>query len=556
MQAPEIPENEAERLQTLRELCVLDTESEERFDALTRVAQALFQVPIALVSLVDADRQWFKSRQGLDVSETPRRISFCGHTILTPDVMLIADTLDDTRFADNPLVTAAPDIRFYAGAPLVMPNGHRIGTLCLIDRRPRAMTPDDVARLKDLASSVVREFNRGRLLASQEALRASEANLQAVLNTAVDGIITIDEMGIIQTVNPAARRIFGYEAAAMVGQNVRMLMPPPYHDAHDGYLDNYRRTRDPKIIGIGRQVVGRRSDGTIFPLELAVAEMQGDGPRHFVGTVRDVSERIRMEQMKSEFVSTVSHELRTPLTSIRGSLGLVMGRFGEQLPAKARRLLEMAERNSVRLTVLINDLLDLEKIESGRLAFTFEEVDLRQIVERAVEANEGFAGKHGVSLAFSTTLTEAPVMADPSRLAQVMANLLSNAAKFSPAGAEVSVRLACQRGELCVTVIDRGSGIPAAFQDRIFQRFAQADSSDTRSAGGTGLGLSISKAIVERHEGAIGYDTTEGVGTAFHFTLPVWRGAGPRDRDVRRASASPASAEAEGVCSRAQEEVK
>jgi DNA-binding response OmpR family regulator/anti-sigma regulatory factor (Ser/Thr protein kinase) len=235
-------------------------------------------------------------------------------------------------------------------------------------------------------------------------------------------------------------------------------------------------------------------------------------------------------------VSTVSHELRTPLTSIRGALGLVLGKMSDQLPAKALKLLETAERNSERLTLLINDILDLEKIESGRLEFQFRPLDLGALAQQALSANEGYAAQHGVKLRLSECPDKAGVWADEHRLMQVFANLLSNAVKYSPQGGEVELSVREQNGHYRVGVRDHGRGIPQAFRERVFQRFAQADSSDTREKGGTGLGLSITRAIVEHHRGRIDYDSEEGVGTEFFFELPAWREVVEADRsDPHRA---------------------
>jgi len=165
MKTPETPADEVARLQRLRELNVLDTAPERRFDRLTELAATIFDVPIALVSLVDEDRQWFKSKVGLDADETSREISFCGHAILQEDALVVADTLADERFADNPLVCGHPDIRFYAGHPLDDGNGHKMGTLCLIDHRPRALGDAERQRLRALARLVEAEIARGRTAA-------------------------------------------------------------------------------------------------------------------------------------------------------------------------------------------------------------------------------------------------------------------------------------------------------------------------------------------------------------------------------------------------------
>ena len=237
---------------------------------------------------------------------------------------------------------------------------------------------------------------------------------------------------------------------------------------------------------------------------------------------RDVDEQKRVEQMKNDFVSVVSHELRTPLTSIRGSLGLIAGGVAGELPEKARALVEIAAKNCERLVRLINDILDVEKIESGQMGFRFAPVELMPLIEHAIESNRSYAEGLEVELEIAAAVDSARVWADPDRLLQVLTNLLSNACKFSPQGGKVEVAVARRDGEVGVAVTDHGRGIPAEFQPRVFERFAQADSSSTREKGGTGLGLSISRAIVERHRGRMGFTSEPGVATTFHFDLPEW----------------------------------
>jgi signal transduction histidine kinase len=232
------------------------------------------------------------------------------------------------------------------------------------------------------------------------------------------------------------------------------------------------------------------------------------------------AERREVERMKNEFVSTVSHELRTPLTSIRGALGLLSGGLAGPLPDEAAEMIGIAHRNSERLIRLVGDILDLEKMESGGLDFHLEPVELGPLLRQSAEAHRGYAEEYGVRV---ETVLEAPgarAVVDADRLLQVLANLLSNALKFSPRGEAVTLRLERAGRALRVSVKDRGPGIPEAFQARLFQRFAQADASDSRRRGGTGLGLSIARAMVERMGGTLGFTTAEGAGTTFWFELP------------------------------------
>lgn len=241
----------------------------------------------------------------------------------------------------------------------------------------------------------------------------------------------------------------------------------------------------------------------------------------FIAIARDLTERKKMEQMKNEFISTVSHELRTPVTSIRGSLGLLAGGVAGKLPKQAKELIDIANNNSERLIRLINDILDIEKIESGKMRFAMGPVQLPGLLNEALREVQGYAARFNVSLRIEGEIPDVTVRADRDRILQVLANLLSNAAKFSPPGAEVLASAKARAASVRVLVTDHGSGIPPEFHDKIFGKFLQADASDSREKGGTGLGLSIAKAIVEKHGGEIGFHTVQGEGTTFYFDLPL-----------------------------------
>jgi PAS domain S-box-containing protein len=357
---------------------------------------------------------------------------------------------------------------------------------------------------------------------AETALAEQAQHTQAVLDNMVDGIITIDQAGVIGSFNPAAERIFGYASAEVVGRNVSMLMPSPHRDAHDGYLRSYQATGVARIIGIGREVEGRRHDGSLFPMDLAISEITRQGQPMYVGMVRDITERKRMERMKSEFVSTVSHELRTPLTSITGALGLIAGGALGELPEQAQQMIAIAQKNSHRLTHLINDLLDMEKIAAGKLHFEMRPQALIPLVEQALEANRPYGAERRVNLVLQDETAGAEVRVDGQRLMQVLANLLSNAIKFSPEGGTVEISVQAAAGRARVAVADHGPGIPESFRASIFQKFSQADASDTRQKGGTGLGLAITRELVERMGGRIGFDSVQGDGATFYFDLPLW----------------------------------
>jgi len=241
---------------------------------------------------------------------------------------------------------------------------------------------------------------------------------------------------------------------------------------------------------------------------------------------RDISERKRVERMKTDFISLVSHELRTPLTSIRGALGLVAGGVAGELPETARGLVDIASRNSDRLARLVNDILDVERIESEQMGFRLAPQDLAALAKQAVEANQTYGHLYGVSLRI-VDADRALVRVDADRMQQVLGNLLSNAVKFSPRGGVVEVGVTARNGRVRLRVVDRGKGISPEFREWIFEKFTQADATSTRQHGGTGLGLSISKAIVEKHGGRIWFETTPIQGTTFFVELPEWQEPSP-----------------------------
>lgn len=364
--------------------------------------------------------------------------------------------------------------------------------------------------------------NRAVALARQMTsdLLASESQANAVLETALDGIITISEQGLIQSFNPAAETLFGYPTDEVLGQNVNMLMPEPYSSNHDGYLFNFLNTGHRKIIGSGREVIGRRKDGSTFPMKLAVSQDKAN--QRFVGIVSDITAEKTADAQKELFVSTVSHELRTPITAISGMLKLLLGVFASQLPPKAIEMLQKADNNCNRLIRLINDILDMEKIAAGKMPFHMKVYDLVKLTQQAIEDNQGYADKAGITLMFQKTLPErAFAVIDSDRFAQLMANLISNAVKFSPKDQPVEISLSVLGGDIRIGVQDHGPGIPEDFHDKIFQRFAQADKGDTRKPGGTGLGLAICQMIVEKFAGKINFQTAMAVGTTFFVTLPA-----------------------------------
>jgi PAS domain S-box-containing protein len=357
--------------------------------------------------------------------------------------------------------------------------------------------------------------------ATARRFRDTSARHEAMFDAAMDGLAIHDGEGIVDSVNPALARMHDYQPAELIGRHVDMLIhePPPRTQA---MAELRRLAGAPQGSGARvREFVNCRKDGSTFPADVATSPVFLPDRTVFLVAMRDATERKRVEQMKTEFVSTVSHELRTPLTSIAGSLGLLSGGATGPLPEKAGRLIKIAHTNSQRLVRLINDILDIEKIESGKMTFNLTWVRLLPLLDQAVQANRAFAAGYDVELELGPVPDDAVVIADEDRLMQVVTNLLSNAAKFSPAGETVRITVTPMGDRHRITVADRGSGIPEAFRDRIFGKFAQFDASDTRAKGGSGLGLNIVREIVTRLGGSVSFDSVAGDGTAFHVDLPA-----------------------------------
>lgn len=342
---------------------------------------------------------------------------------------------------------------------------------------------------------------------------------RAIFNSAIDAIITLNPSGGLESINAAGQRLFGYAESELRGRDISVLVPlaPGDEGLFMDRLNSLATLRD----GAACEFEARRSDGTTFPVDVRIGEMaQPDGP-HVVAVMRDCTDRKRAEQTKDEFVSTVSHELRTPLTSIAGSLGLLIGGAAGALPERASRLVSIAETNSRRLVRLINDILDIEKLQSGKMALMVRRLDLGDLIHRTIDAMGGVATEFDVSFTYEGPPEPLYVEGDADRLIQVLTNLLSNAAKFSPPGAVVEIAMRIHGARARVGVRDHGPGVPTEFRDRIFGKFAQADASDTRQKGGTGLGLAITREIVDRHGGRIWFESTPGDGATFFFDLPL-----------------------------------
>jgi PAS domain S-box-containing protein len=357
-----------------------------------------------------------------------------------------------------------------------------------------------------------------------DAVRASTAREHAIVNNVADGILTLALDGTIDSCNAPASRMFGVRGGRLTGQSIFKYLCDPHHAQLKATLANPAALQSASH-GLALVVEGKRRDGEVFSMELALSQAELDDQRFIIAIVRDITERRKVERMKDEFISTVSHELRTPLTAICGSLNLLAAGHAGALPAPAGDLVTVALRNGKRLLSLINDILDFEALNSKQMTIDLQPRPLAALLRQALQAMHDHAAEFKVRLRLVNCLDDATVLVDEGRFQQVLANLLSNAVKYSPSGAEVDVQAERFGEGWRISVQDRGTGIPEHLRDRIFEKFFQADSSDTRQHGGTGLGLHISKILIERMGGTIGYDSTPGVGTRFWLDMPAPAGA-------------------------------
>jgi len=419
--AAPLPADEEGRLRAVRESELLDTPPERDWDDLTQIASVVCGTPIALVSIVDKDRQWFKSRIGTELQQTPRDQSFCAHAILGDGVFEVPDTREDERFRDNPLVSGPPSMRFYAGAPIVNDRGHALGTVCVIDQEPRKLTGpqrEALASLGRQASARLRLRDKARLLAeARNEIAQSLALVEGTLEATVDGLLCVDHEQRVLVCNErflsmwGFPRIFGERGTynPMLGPGIVRLKDPA----------EYRRLLAEQDLhpDEDRFDVVELADGRVFE-RYSRPSRAGGVIVGLVNCFRDITERRQIENLKNEFISTVSHELRTPLTAIRGALGLLEAGVIGELPAQAKEFVTISRTNCDRLIRLVNDILDLEKLEAGRVELAPRPLEAATLVATAVSNVSPLAEAAQVRLVSRVAMPS--VFADEDRLVQVI----------------------------------------------------------------------------------------------------------------------------------------
>ena len=534
---------EQARLDALERYAVLDTPPEQAFDDIARLAALVCGTPMAQINFVDGARQWSKAAVGGPRGVMPRERGLCSHAIARHDPLVIDGAVgEDGHLAGLALGYGQPGVRFYAGVPLVTPDRHAIGTLCVLDHRSRDLSHEQREALVALARLVLVQLELRRPRAAESGghprpegdLREREEAFRGLARAVSEGMgITIVVDGCVVAANHAFGKLFGYESSEVIGLELtEFIAAEPREGASIRPAVSAKRPREARA---------RRKDGTTFDVEVTTKRITYQGYSAQGIVVRDISERKEVDRLKTEFVSVVSHELRTPLTSIRGSLGLMEGGAAGELPPKARELIGIARQNADRLIRLINDILDLEKIEAGKVQLNIAALDPAALVERTVAELRAMAMQYKVRITPVIQRRDS-VAGDHDRVIQVLTNLVSNALKFSPEDGEVTITVAeSTTGFARFTVADQGPGLTEEQRSRLFGRFVQLEAADSRKRGGTGLGLAISRSLVEQQSGRIGVDSEAGKGSSFWFELPLVGARVPTP--VTAAATQPSSAQ-------------
>ena len=551
MPAAPLPANEAQRLEALRALNLLDTPPEERFDRITRLAARILNVPMACVALVDEKRDFFKSRYGFDLVEADRENTFCPYTILENKQMVVPDAKLDTRFANSRFVTEKPNVRFYVGNPIAAADGSLVGTLCVMDHQPRVPSAEDLAVLRDLSLIAQIELNHGELATAykiqqqtEEKLRLSEARFREVVDLPGKFVWETTLEGKTLFISNRVHEVLGYSAEemrkrgffeGMVEEDAVIATAKFYYAAQKGQgfsdLEFRSKTKNGNIIWLTAR-------GT------PMYDQDGKTVIAYRGICEDITERKQISQelitakdaaetanrAKSEFLANMSHEIRTPMNAIVGMTGLLLG---TNLNSEQRDYSQTIRQSADTLLTIISEILDFSKIEAGKLELEDHAFDLAVLVEEAIDCVALQASEKGVDL-FWQIAPELPpgFSGDVTRIRQILVNLLANAVRFTAKG-DVSINVSKAESEggdhfVLFSVWDTGIGIPADKIDRLFQSFSQVDASTTRKFGGTGLGLAISRKLTELMGGNIWVESEHGKGSVFHVAIPLKEALPPK----------------------------
>lgn len=529
--------NEQDRVRALKRYRLLGTYAEYSFKNIAKLVADVFNASIAMISLVDLEEVYFASNVGMDTVVGPREESFCSLTVLKPEVNVIEDALLDPIVSKNPLVCGAFGLRFYAGAPLITHDGFMIGTVCLVDTKPRKFVENDKVILEGMAKLVMEQIElrlqnlqdaeqqviaNKQLAASNEKLFASEQRFQTILDTMAEGVGIIDITGQLVYANVMAQHILGLTHSEIKDrtyddpkwQNLRLdgsLLPDDEHP-----MAIMMRTGLPVL---DHEIGVQPPDGELFYISINAAPLidpQTGELTGGIGTFMDVTNRRRLLQQKDEFINVASHELRTPITSLKAAMQVMDRMKDNPKPETLSKMIDQSNRSLSRLSNLIQDLLDSNRISQGHLHLRKTSFNFSDLVNNCCPDIRS-AGQHEIVLsgAFDTEIE-----ADEQQIDQVLVNLLNNAVKYAPESKFIHIVAEQLENEFKVSVKDTGPGIHPDQLERLFERYYRVDYSGFQFSG-LGLGLYISAEIIKKHGGRMGVESIVGSGTTFWFIIPI-----------------------------------
>lgn len=511
MKTPDIPINEDLRLMALKSYQIMDTDPDSTIDDITEIVADICDVPIALVSLVDDCRQWFKSAQGLDAAETHKDIAFCAHAINGEQIFEVPDTLEDERFHDNPLVTGEPHIRFYAGMPLISEEGFALGTLCAIDTKPKALDKRQRKYLCTLAKEVMGRFElqrKNRLLQEAKTLH------ELITETNQDYIFVKDKEYKIVQANTAfislypesmRERVIGYTTVEdYKPEEAEEFLKDDKQAFATGRVEKYEALLFPD---------GRHR--TLFTTKIRFEDNAGEP--YILGVARDVTEREELiaSLQKSnhdleEFAYIASHDLKSPLNAVKSLLSLLEEDLADALDDDTNQLLEMIDTRINRMTKLLSDLLHYARV--GREEHVSELMSLKVTALHCLELIDKPEG-------FEVTVTDSQIELPKLPLELVLTNLISNAIKHHDhIAGKITVDVKEQAKDYLLTVSDDGPGIPVEYREKVFQKFEKLKSKD--EVEGSGMGLAMVLKMVQHYGGEVSIEANSPKGTCFVIRWP------------------------------------
>ena len=519
-----VPDDDAERIATLQSYAILDTPPEQGYEDVTAFATQICATPYSTITFVDKERQWFKSEVGFGTTETGRSDGFCACAILQPETMIVEDTLLDPRFSENPFVVGDPQIRFYAGAPIVAPNGHVLGTVCVFDDKPRQLSPAQVGALESLARQVQALLEQRNAISRLEsALKVSKAaeqrlgELAAIVDSSDDAILSKDLDGIITSWNLGASRIFGYSADEMVGESILKLIPYEFHSDEALIIGKVRAGERVEHF----ETVRLTKDGRRLDVSLTVSPVKDERGRVIGASkiLRDTSDRKRIEEalLQAEkmaaagrMASTIAHEVNNPLEAITNLLYLLRNHITD---TEGIEYLAIAESEIARVSHIAKKTLGFYREHTAASAMSISE-----LVQHTARVYELRCATNGITIIKAFTSTKELVLRR-GELMQVISNLIANSMYAMPSGGELSISVEDDADGVVVSVRDSGIGIAAQDIPRVFEAFFT-----TRSAIGTGIGLFVAKKFVEGHGGRMELESSQDEaehGTTVRICLPL-----------------------------------